>query len=329
MRVRVSPGPPFIKRAEKALFLLETLVPQNFEYEYLLFFSKYSLYLNVTIAFTSFLVIFESKYLKEENQMENPKYFYEVDKYISTEFSKKQAELLVGKDIKKLFDNKDAMKRFKEEVYPTIKLAEYLRVPHIHFCGKENKSIDAELKNCDDVITKVECTTSIDGYCQELVSEYNGEYGSCVIGPHSKAFNVNNIEQACSNDIVYSGTQHKRKFVQQQDLDNKNAFKNCLVDVNKYVEEDIEKIKNKVDKGNRENKYKSFILLLVCGHNIDIQQVPEYQNLVCKYLNDILPNPFCALFVVNYYSLLFEKSNNYNSELNPSCVPVPLLFIDS
>ncbi len=260
--------------------------------------------------------------------MKHHKYFYETDQYLSMEFSKKEAELLVGNDINKLFDNKDAMKRFKEEVYPTIKLAEYLHIPYIHFCGNENKSIDAELKNCDGVITKVECTTSIDGYYQELVSEYNREYGSCVIGPHSKAFNVNNIEKACSNDIVYSGTQHKRKFVQQQDLDNKNAFKNCIVDVNKYVEEDIQKIKSKVDKGNSENKYKNFILLLVCEHNIDIQQVPEYQKLVCEYWNDILSNPFRALFVVNYDSLLFKK-NNYNSELNPSCVPVPLLFIDS
>lgn len=258
--------------------------------------------------------------------MSNNKFFYETDQYLSTDFSKSAAEVLVSENIDKLFNNKNALKHFKEEIYPAIKLAECLRIPYLKFCGLKGKSIDAELKNSDGTIIKVECTTSINGQYNSLVSEYNKKYGSCFIGPHSKAYTLDNIGKADSNDIVYSGTQHKREFVKQEELSNENSIKNCIVDINKYVKEDIEKIQAKINKGNQENKYKNFYLILVCEHNIDIQEVRQYQKLIYNYWNSLPQNPFSSLFVVNYDSLLFRQIN-YNPELNPGCVPVPLLLI--
>lgn len=52
------------------------------------------------------------------------KFFYETDQYLSTDFAKKEAEMLVSKNIDKLFYNRNALKHFKEEIYPVIKLAE-------------------------------------------------------------------------------------------------------------------------------------------------------------------------------------------------------------
>ena len=256
------------------------------------------------------------------------KFFYETEQYLSIDFAKNEAEMLVSQNIDKLFNNKNALKHFKEEIYPVIKLAECWHISYLKFCGLECKSIDAELKNSDEKIIKVECTTSIDGYYNDLVSEYNRKFGSCFIGPHSKAYTVDNIAKADSNDIVYSGTQHKREFVRQEDLNNENSFESCIVDINKYVKEDIEKIQAKVNKGNRENKYKNFYLILVSEHNIDIQEVREYQKLIYNYWNSLAQNPFSALFVVNYDSLLFQQLN-CNSELNPCCVPIPLLLINN
>ena len=260
--------------------------------------------------------------------MSNNNFFYETDQYLSTDFAKNEAEMLVSQNIDKLFNNKNALKHFKEEIYPVIKLAEYLQINYLRFCGLEGKSIDAELKNSDDKIIKVECTTSIDGYYKELLSEYNREFASCVIGPHSKAYTVDNINKTDSNDIVYSGTQHKREFVRQEDLNNENSFESCIVDINKYVKEDIEKIQAKVNKGNRENKYKNFYLILVCEHNIDIQEVRQYQKLIYDYWNSLPQNPFSSLFVVNYDSLLFQQLN-CNPGLNPGSVPIPLLLINN
>ena len=256
------------------------------------------------------------------------KFFYETEQYLSIDFAKNEAEMLVSQNIDKLFNNKNTLKHFKEEIYPVIKLAECLHISYLKFCGRECKAIDAELKNSDGKIIKVECTTSIDGYYNNLVSEYNRKFGSCFIGPHSKAYTVDNIAKADSNDIVYSGTQHKREFVRQEDLNNENSFESCIVDINKYVKEDIEKIQAKVNKGNRENKYKNFYLILVSEHNIDIQEVREYQKLIYNYWNSLAQNPFSALFVVNYDSLLFQQLN-CNSELNPCCVPIPLLLINN
>ena len=256
------------------------------------------------------------------------KFFYETDQYLSTDFAKKEAEMLVSKNIDKLFYNRNALKQFKEEIYPLIKLAECLHISYLKFCGRECKAIDAELKNSDGKIIKVECTTSIDGYYNYLVSEYNRKFGSCFIGPHSKAYTVDNIDKADSNDIVYSGTQHKREFIRQEDLKNENSFKSCIVDINKYVKEDIVKIQAKVNKGNRENKYKNFYLILVCEHNIDIQEVGQYQKLIYNYWNSLPQNPFSSLFVVNYDSLLFQQLN-CNPELNFGCVPIPLLLINN
>lgn len=256
------------------------------------------------------------------------KFFYKTDQYLSTDFAKKEAEMLVSKDIDKLFYDRNALKHFKEEIYPVIKLAECLHISYLKFCGRECKAIDAELKNSDGKIIKVECTTSIDRYYNCLVSEYNRKFGSCFIGPHSKAYTVDNIYKANSSDIVYSGTQHKREFIRQKDLKNENSFKSCIVDINKYAKEDIEKIQVKVNKGNRENKYKNFYLILVCEHNIDIQEVEQYQELICNYWNSLSQNPFSSLFIVNYDRLLF-KQLNCNPELNPRFVPIPLLLINN
>lgn len=258
--------------------------------------------------------------------MTDKKFFYETERYLSIEFVQKEAELLVGQDIDKLFNNKKAIKRFKEEIYPTIKLAEYLQTPYIRFCGTENKSIDAKLIGINKEITQIECTTSIDGYFHKLVSEYNKEFRSCIIGPHSKAYKTDNIEEAGINDLVYSGTQHKRQFVRQKDLYNKNSFETCIVDIKRYVKKDIEKIQSKITKGNLENKYKKFILVLSCEHNIDIQQVYSYQQMLYKYWKNIPQNPFSGVFIVNYDALLFYQTSQ-KLGLNPSCVPIPLLFL--
>lgn len=253
-------------------------------------------------------------------------FFYETKQYLDTEFSKKQADLLVSRDINRLINNQVAKKVFKEEIYPTIMLAKFLNVPFLKFCGMECNSIDAILKNNDGTIINVECTTSIDEQYNKLVCEYNRDLGSCFIGPHSKAYKINEKEKANSNDIVYSGTKHKRKFINQEDLNNKNSIENCIVNINIYVKKDMEKIQEKINKGNKENKYKNFCLILTCDHNIDINEISEYQKLVYDIWNNISNNPFSSLFVVNYDVLLFKQCN-YNPELNAYFVPIPLLFL--
>ena len=258
--------------------------------------------------------------------MNDNNFFYKTTQYLSIDYAKNEAEILISQNIDKLFNNKNELKHFKEEIYPIIKLAECLQITYLKFCGSEGKPIDAELKNSDDKIIKVECTTSSDSYYKNLISEYSKEFGSCFIGPHSKAYTIDNIAKANNSDIVYSGTRHKREFVKQEDLNNKTFFESCIVDINKYVKEDIEKIQAKVNKGNRENKYKNFYLILICEHNIDIREVRQYQKLIYDYWNNLPQNPFFSLFVVNYGSLLF-KQLNYNPKLNPNYVPIPLLLI--
>ncbi len=64
----------------------------------------------------------------------------------------------------------------------------------------------------------------------------------CSIGPHSKAFEIDNIDKAGNNDIVYSGSKHKRMFIEQEKLNNENSFESCIVDINKYAQEDIKRL---------------------------------------------------------------------------------------
>lgn len=230
-------------------------------------------------------------------------------------------------NINKLFDDKQAKKIFKEEIFPIIKFCEFIKAEQILFCGQFDKSIDAKAKMANGKILNIECTTSINARYKELLFEYNRQYHSCFIAPHSKAVEINNINEANNNDIVYSGSKHKRTFVKQEDLNNEDAFLSCIVDVNKYVQEDIEKIQHKIDKGNNENLYKNFILVLACEHSIDIQQIQEYQYLLYEYWQNITDNPFSGLFVVNYDSILFTQTNQ-DEKLDSSNTPVPILFIN-
>ncbi len=258
--------------------------------------------------------------------MASKKFFYDTSKFVNVEFAKREAELLVGQDLNKLFNNKDAIKLFTEEIYPIIKLAEYLNMNEIYFCGNTNRSIDAQIKNLSGDIVNVECTTSINGHYKNLLREYNKEYGYCTVVPHSKSYNIDCIESACSSDIVYSGTQHKRKFVNQEDLDTTKTFESGIIDVRKYVIEDIEKIQNKIDKGNNANLYRDFVLVLVCEHSIDQLQVNKYQVLISEYWESVETNPFSALFIVNYDCLLFKQMYSI-SKLNPLYVPIPILYL--
>ena len=97
------------------------------------------------------------------------------------------------------------------------------------------------------------------------------------------------------------------------------------VDINKYAQEDIKKIKQKIDKGINENLYKNFILILTCEHSIDIQQIREYQNLLCNYWESVIDNPFAGLFIVNYDSLLFMQTKQ-DASYDSTHTPIPILF---
>lgn len=261
--------------------------------------------------------------------MTNTLWFYNSENYISTENALLEAKSIVGTDlINKLLINKEAKKVFREEIFPIIRFSEFIEAKEILFCGSKNNSVDARIKDKNDKIINIECTTSIDARYKELLFEYNRRYSSCCIGPHSRAIEINNINKANSNDIVYSGSKHKRVFVEQEKLNNEDSFLSCIVDVDKYAQEDIEKIQHKIDKGINKNLYENFILILACEHNIDIQQVPEYQYLLCNYWRNIENKPFSGLFIVNYDSLLFQQINQDES-LDSINTPVPILFINT
>ena len=114
-------------------------------------------------------------------------------------------------------------------------------------------------------------------------------------------------------------------FIEQEKLNNENSFESCIVDINKYAQEDIKKIKQKIDKGINENLYKNFILILTCEHSIDIQQIREYQNLLCNYWESVIDNPFAGLFIVNYDSLLFMQTKQ-DASYDSTHTPIPILF---
>lgn len=253
-------------------------------------------------------------------------WFYNSEEYITTKDALLEAKNIVGtKTIIELLNDKQAKKIFREEIFPIIKFCELIEAKEVLFCGHKNNSIDAVIKDKDNKTINVECTTSINAHYKELLYEYNIQYFSCSIGPHSKAFEIDNIDKAGNNDIVYSGSKHKRMFIEQEKLNNENSFESCIVDINKYAQEDIKKIKQKIDKGINENLYKNFILILTCEHSIDIQQIREYQNLLCNYWESVIDNPFAGLFIVNYDSLLFMQTKQ-DASYDSTHTPIPILF---
>lgn len=261
--------------------------------------------------------------------MANEIWFYNSENYISTEKALCEAKNIVSTGlINKLLLDKEAKKIFREEIFPVVRFSEFIEAREIFFCGSKNNSVDARIKDKNGKIINIECTTSIDARYKELLFEYNRQHSSCFIGPHSKAIKIKNINKANSNDIVYSGSKHKRIFVEQEKLNNKDSFFSCIVDLNKYAQEDIEKIQHKIDRGINKNLYKNFILILACEHSIDIQQVPEYQYLLSDYWKKVTNNPFSGLFVVNYDSLLFRQTDQDES-LDSINTPVPMLFINT
>lgn len=260
--------------------------------------------------------------------MNNNEWFYNSKDYITTQYALMEAKNIVRNNISSLFNDKQAKKIFREEIFPIIKFCEFIKAEKVLFCGQLDKSIDAKTKMVDGKIINIECTTSINAHYKELLFEYSRQHSSCFIGPHSKAIEISNISEADSNDIVYSGSKHKRNFVEQEKLNNEKSFLSCIVDIDKYVQEDVEKIQNKIDKGIDKNLYKNFILILACEHRIDIQQIPEYKYLLYDYWKKVVNNPFSGLFVVNYDSLLFRQTNQ-DENLDSANTPVPIFFTNS
>ena len=232
---------------------------------------------------------------------------------------------LIQTNISDLFANDREINNCRKEIFPIIIMAQYLKYKKVQFVGTKGNSIDAILKNNDNDILNVECTTSIDYKTKQIISEYNQEYGICNITPRTKAINIGKNEEAQNNsDILFNGSRHKRKIEQQ----NNASFEECLIDDNlikQYTSEDIQQISNKIQKGIDKDCYKEFTLLLSVEHVLPKEKLQDYKKIIYDYWINISKNPFAGLFIVIYDYLLcseYYKDESYN----PSLMPVPIFF---
>lgn len=260
----------------------------------------------------------------------NDIYFYKNTSFINTVDAKSLAEELASTNINYLNKNIKEAKTFQEEALPIIIAAECLKFSQIKFTCTTNAPMDAVLKGNDKELY-VECTTSINGQFNDLNREYLSRYGCCITAPHSKLVPLENIKNANASDIVCCGTKNNRQIISQDELVKLNleTFEDGIINVDKYIDIDKEIIQNKVNKGNNENKYKDFLLILVCEHDLPNTQInnpiQEYQKKMFQYWSQIENNPFKSLFVLSYKVFPPIQIKAFKKMIYP--IPTPILFV--
>ena len=250
--------------------------------------------------------------------------FFKTEDFIDVEYAFQEARKL-SNEINITYGND--LKLFKDEIFPTIAYARHIGAQEVKFCGTKNNSIDGIIK-LDSSIINVECTTSTDERTNQLYEEYTNVYKRVRRGPHSKAIDIKKGDCAKTLDLEYMGTKHKRRFVKQEILNKEEKEKNSEIQIELFVEEDINAIQKKVNLGLNKGIYSDYTLILSQEHFMQIDMLDDYGNLIYEYWSSLKENPFLHIFIVSYHPLLFvladpEVNINYNPKLNPS----PLIYI--
>lgn len=206
-------------------------------------------------------------------------------------------------------------KKLNDEIIPITDVAKYTKAINIQFTGISNISYDGILSYANGTEQYVECTTSIDYQREDLQQQILEEHGYSYDCP---GCNNNDLK----NSIGYSGNKSKHTTQNEPEIgDFEAGFARTS-----EIQQDWKFIQQKIDKGNCNNQYQGFWLILttkpfipnnaIKNQKIFQPAIIQYQNTILKQWNDCTTNPFTRLIILvssgnfNDYEILLDSQRS-------------------
>ncbi len=234
-----------------------------------------------------------------ENQfyLDSTKYF-DINEaiYYSNKLLENKSNIIVSSMDVENTEKQKFEKVFFNEVFPIIEIAKLEGYKKVKFLGNKNNSIDAIMVDPNGEEVNFECTTAIDYYTRWTALEYLKENSCLITGPHTKAKQIKKNEQVKNDsNICFYRKNGERNYIESKG----GEFEDGLLLISKYVDSSTEKILTKIQKGQKDNCYQGFSLILTSMYDLKF----DYD----KYISDINSwwkqqknNPFNHLYILNY-----------------------------